>query len=133
MLSLESMPEFVPNEGVSEDSLSLLTVEFPGLPADYLSFLRMTNGGEGFVGNEYVLLWRPEEIKQFNLEYEAHVYAPAFLLIGSNGGGEAYAFDTHETPWHVVRIPFIGMDPKYADSLGESFSDFLDSLLRSSS
>ena len=28
------------------------------LPQDYVSFLQHANGGEGFVGNTYVILWK---------------------------------------------------------------------------
>jgi hypothetical protein len=39
------------------------------LPSDYLAFLRHANGGEGFLGENYAMLWRAGEFVQFNVEY----------------------------------------------------------------
>jgi hypothetical protein len=53
-------------------------------------------------------------------------FAPDLLLFGSDGGGEAYAFDTRESPWGVVKVPFIGMsDRQSIVLLGRSFVEFL--------
>src|SRR5258706_13646045 len=66
------------------------------LPDDYLQFLQQTNGGEGFVGaNAYIILWPIEELIKMNKAYEVAEYAPGLFLFGSDGGGEAYAFDKH--------------------------------------
>src|ERR1044072_7362040 len=64
------------------------------LPDDYARFLQQTNGGEGFLGNAYVILWRVEELIEMNKAYEVTEYAPGLFLFGSDGGGEAFAFDT---------------------------------------
>jgi hypothetical protein len=54
------------------------------------------------------------------------VLRPGLFLFGSNGGGEAYAFDTRENPWVVVQVPLIGMgDAASAIPLGGSFTEFL--------
>jgi hypothetical protein len=97
-------------------------------PADYVAFLRLHNGGEGFVGENYLILWKIEELKPFNDEYEVAEYAPGLLVFGSSGGGEGYAFDTRQDAWTVVRVPFIGMDLQYAIEVGRGFSDFLRQL-----
>ncbi|WP_053059952.1 MULTISPECIES: SMI1/KNR4 family protein [Burkholderia cepacia complex] len=99
------------NEGASNQAVSdlIALIEIP-LPDDYLTFLREHNGGEGFIDNEYLMLWRAEDIVTFNEEYEVAEYAPGLLLFGSNGGGEAYAFDTRVSPMQIVEVPFIGMD-----------------------
>lgn len=93
------------------------------LPADYLDFLRHHNGGEGFLGEEYIILWRAEELAQLNKAYEAERYAPAILLFGSSGGGEAYGFDTHAEPACVVRLPFIGMERRHLGPVTRDFTD----------
>jgi hypothetical protein len=43
--------------------------------------------GELSVDPEWYRLWRPEEIEEFNRDYELSEYAPGFLAFGSNGGG----------------------------------------------
>src|SRR5262245_14497856 len=79
------------------------------LPEDYAQFLRDTNGGEGPMGRDaYVMLWRVEELSSMNKAYMVTLYAPGLLLFGSDGGGEAFAFDltTHGMP--IVMVPFVG-------------------------
>jgi hypothetical protein len=45
-------------------------------------------------------------------------------MFGSDGGGEGYGFDTQSPGMVIVRIPFIGMDRRYAVPIAKSFSDF---------
>jgi hypothetical protein len=115
------------NPGASEEALSTamkaLNVE---LPHDYREFLHASNGGVGFLGQNYVALWRAEDLKPLNDGYDVSRFAPRLLLFGSDGGGEGYAFDIRENPWVVVRVPFIGMgDTRLTISLGRSFTEFL--------
>lgn len=84
------------------------------LPMSYLDFLKAHNGGEGFIGDNYIIFWRAEELTDFNREYEVATYAPGVLLFASDGGGEGYGFDTEDAAMPIVRIPFIGMDRQYA-------------------
>jgi hypothetical protein len=95
------------------------------LPDDYIEVISEINGGEGFINNEYLILWKPEELLEFNKEYEVEQYAPGIFLFGSNGGGEGFAFDTRTTPYKVVQIPFIGMDLSCASCVADSFLDLL--------
>jgi cell wall assembly regulator SMI1 len=100
------------------------------LPIDYARFLAEHDGGEGFIGNNYLILWRVEELPNFNREYEVIEYAPDILLFGSDGGGEGYGFDTRDLNMRVVRIPFIGMDRRYATPVATSFTDLLAQLAK---
>ena len=100
------------------------------LPGDYVAFLRFTNGGEGMIGDTYVILWKAEELAELNDSYEVDEYAPGLLLIGSDGGGDAFAYDTRTTPWPVVRVPFVGMDLHSVEIVGPSFAGFLEALSR---
>ena len=96
------------------------------LPADYVDFLKFTNGGEGFVGkNAYIILWGVEELASMNQEYEVQKYVPGLLIFGSDGGGEAYGFDTRSPQWPIVQVPFVGMEWDVAESMGTSFCQFL--------
>ncbi|QDQ26010.1 SMI1/KNR4 family protein [Chitinimonas arctica] len=98
------------------------------LPADYKQFLEWKNGGEGFIGDNYLILWSAEELGQFNLEYQVEKYAPGLVLIGSNGGGEGFAFDTRQSPAPIVQVPFIGMDLEDIRVLASGFDEFIDFL-----
>lgn len=98
------------------------------LPNDYIAFLLKNNGGEGMIGKSYVILWKAEELATMNKAYQVEEYAPGLLLIGSDGGGEAFAFDTRKIPWPVVKVPFIGMELQYATLIAPSFNSFLQTL-----
>ena len=77
------------------------------------------------------MLWKIDELLRFNREYEVPEYAPGLFLFGSNGGGEAFAFDLRaEGRNPVVSVPFIGMDVRDALPLAETFDGFLEHLAR---
>ncbi|SRR5579885_960022 len=98
------------------------------LPVDYVEFLKLTNGGEGFVGEEYVIVWAVEELAEMQQSYQVVSFAPGLLIFGSNGGGEAFGFDTRNPRGTVVQVPFIGMSWEYADPIGDTFFSFLANL-----
>lgn len=101
------------------------------LPADYKGFMRIYNGGEGFIGDQYLILWRTDELIDFNRDYEVPKYAPGLLFFGSNGGGEAFAFDTRPSEEMKIRmVPFIGMTLKDAKPLANTFESFLTRLAK---
>jgi hypothetical protein len=102
------------------------------LPAEYLRFLRQHNGGEGFVGENYIVIWKGEEIADFNREYEVEKYAPGIILFGSDGGGEGYGFDIEAADMPIVRMPFIGMQRRYATPIAKNLSDMFTKLASSS-
>lgn len=93
------------------------------LPESYIEFLKKHDGGEGFIGDSYIIFWKAEELIDFNREYEVEIYAPGIFLFASNGGREGYGFDTEDTAMPVVRIPFIGMDRQYAISVASDLPD----------
>lgn len=93
------------------------------LPESYIEFLKKHDGGEGFIGDSYIIFWKADELIDFNREYEVERYAPGIFLFASNGGGECYGFDTEDEAMPIVRIPFIGMDRKYAISVASNLPD----------
>ena len=50
------------------------------LPVDYAQFLRRMNGGEGFVGRNYLRTWPVEDLIQFNKNYRVEAGAPGLFL-----------------------------------------------------
>ena len=101
------------------------------LPGEYKEFLRRQNGGEGFVGNAYAILWRAEELLEMNKSYQVHEYAPGLFLFGSDGGGEAFAFDVRTAAKPIVSVPFVGMELKEARPVASNFNEFLQALFTS--
>lgn len=90
-----------------------------------MGFLREANGGEGWIADRYLVLFRIEDLDALNQAYEVAELAPGFLLIGSNGMGEAVGFDLRDGAEAIVRLPFVGMNWGYASSAGASFDGFL--------
>ncbi|MGS0893263.1 SMI1/KNR4 family protein [Burkholderia stagnalis] len=117
------LSEWFRNGGVTDQVVSEMVREVRiTLPEDYMDFLRKCNGGEGFVEGNYMMLWKAEDIVRFNKEYEVADCAQELLIFGSNGGGEAYAFDARVFPMPIVQIPFIGMDVADAIPVADCFS-----------
>lgn len=119
--------QFAPNTPASSEAIAALVADVVPmeLSSDYLAFLRRANGGEGFIGGRYVILWRAEDVIASNRDYQVGEFAPMLLLIGSNGGGEAYAFDRSRPGSRVFSVPFIGLDYREILSVSESFGSFV--------
>jgi hypothetical protein len=98
------------------------------LDEGYRSFLLQSNGGEGFIGSLYLILWRVEELLEFCKAYRVEEYAPGLFLFGSDGGGDAFAFDLRNSESSVVLVPFVGMDLTLVDRLADNFLAFLVNL-----
>ncbi|WP_082938991.1 SMI1/KNR4 family protein [Mitsuaria sp. 7] len=117
------------NAGASPEDIARVNAEFGGqLPAAYLRFIALHDGGEGFVGDNFLVLFRIGELAQFNREYEVADYAPGLLLFGSSGGGEGFAFDTREPGWPIVQVPFIGMALDVALDVAPTFEGLFEVL-----
>ena len=102
------------------------------LPKDYINFLRRSDGGEGFIGpNAYVIFWRLSELEEMNKAYQVGEYAPSLFIFGSDGGGEAFAFDARTPEKPIVSVPFVGMELDLARHMGATFNEFLAHLARS--
>ena len=112
---------FQPKTPASTEALASLP---KSLPESYFAFLTRANGGEGFIGDRYVRLWRAEELAEMNRAYKTEEFFPDFFFIGSNGGGEAYAFDLSRIDAGVFEVPFIGL-PTEAKPISNSFDSFV--------
>ena len=98
------------------------------LPADYLQFFTLANGGTGFSpGKRYMSLWPIDELEELNKNYEAAEHVPDMLLIGSDLGGQAYALDYSKDPPAYVEVPFIVLSRADASELGSTFREFMES------
>ena len=89
-------------------------------PAEIYDFLKMCNGGEGFIGEQFVRLYSVEQLMTFNPAYGLDEFMPGFVLIGSDGGGEAYMLNAKLTPAPVLQIPFIPMIESYGRPIAPS-------------
>lgn len=77
--------------------------------------------GELSVEPEWYVLWRPEELEEFNRDYQLAEYAPGFLTFGGNGGGELLVVNES---CEVFYMPCIGMAPDAAIKIANSLHEF---------
>jgi hypothetical protein len=112
------------SNGLSDKEIKELEhqIERP-LPKDYLDFLRWSNGAHGELGNQHLVLHTAAQLVESNNQYKT--LDNDFIVFGSDGGGEAYAFDYKHSPAQVVQLPFIPYDRALAEVRGASFSQFL--------
>jgi len=126
------LAKFNGNSPADDSSIQQLeTMDSLHLPDDYMTFLQVMNGGEGFIGNAYLILWRAEELIEMNKAYQVADYAPGLFLFGSDGGGEAFAFDVRYDTIPIVSVPFVGMDLKLIRPMGANLKAFLEVLFKS--
>jgi hypothetical protein len=98
------------------------------LPADYLTFLSLSDGGEGELPVEpmWFQIWSADKVIENNKSYEIRKNIPGFCGFGSNGAGELFAFDARATqPWKIVAVPFIPMRPEEAILVAGDFLSFV--------
>jgi len=103
----------------------ILQVDFK-LPDGYLEFISMSNGAEGQLKSSYLIIWPIEELFRLNDAYHVDEFAPGFFLIGSDGGGMAFAFD--KQTGELFEMPFIGMSGEEAIFRGKDFQALINSL-----
>lgn len=129
--SINLLRDFIRHPGASGAAISNFESESGlRLPAGYKDFLEQSNGGEGFVGESYLMLWPIDQLLKLNEDYEVSKYAPGITLFGSDGGGEAFAFDSTGEVVRIVSIPFIGLDRKYARQVASDFPAFFSEISR---
>lgn len=113
----------------SHDAIATLEQQInASLPPSYRDLLLRSNGLEGFIGNNYLVLWPIEEIIELNAAYGVSEFAPGILLIGSNGGGSGYAIDYRDCRMTFVEVPFIGMSLDDLEVKGYSVIELLSNL-----
>ena len=100
-------------------------------PEDYLEFLKWSNGGEGYVGENYISFWKVEDLAALNAEYQIQKYlSEKFLGIGTDGGGICYGFYL-EKEFAIFKCPLGDLDTNGITIVANSIKDFFGSALGS--
>jgi len=90
------------------------------LPLAYLAYLSDTDSTYQF-GSAYLV--EDHELIQYSIDYEAAEFFPGYFLIGSDGGGEAFAIE--KATGNFVQLPFIGHDEETTTVVGRTWPEFL--------
>jgi len=77
--------------------------------------------GELLVEPEWYVLWHPEEIEEFNRDYQLSEHAPGFVTFGGNGGGELLVVNDKG---EVFYLPAVGMAPDMAIKIASGLEEF---------
>ena len=111
--------------GIVEEQLHIV------FPEDYLEFLKWSNGGEGYIGKNYVSLWKVEDLEVLNREYQIQTYlSKGYLGIGTDGGGICYGFYL-EKQFAIFKCSLGDLDINEITIVANSIKDFFGSALGS--
>lgn len=119
------------NSSVDKEKIKEVEIKLDvSFPIDYVRFITTSNGAEGSIGENYLLLWSIEDIINLNEAYAVNDFAKGLVLFGSDGADMAYAYDTRTSETPIVSVPFIGMDIKEIIIRSDSFYGFLEYLFK---
>lgn len=122
---------FVKQPGLLPSRIDTLISSLPVVPpSDYSDLIMYMNGGEGFVGDSYLRFYPLDNLQALNQAFGTLEFTPGLLIFGSNGGGEAYAFDGRTAPASVVNLPFIPMTFEHVAPLSSSIDGFVSRMAR---
>jgi hypothetical protein len=96
------------------------------LPNGFIDFYRAANGADINGNYGYAILFPLTDLFQLNSTYKVDIYAPEFFLIGSDGGGMAYAIE--KETGDIFEMPFIGMSRDEAIFKSKNFQEFLEKI-----
>ncbi|HKV32092.1 MAG TPA: SMI1/KNR4 family protein [Candidatus Dormibacteraeota bacterium] len=99
------------------------------LPGDYRAMMHQANGGEAEFGKSWVRIWSVELLVETNAYFRANDFAPGLVFFGTDGGGEAYAWDLrpNRRATYIV-IPFIVPEDAAIVPCGDTLEEFVATL-----
>jgi hypothetical protein len=124
LVEIEGVPAQVQGGGAGASAESLAAVEaYAGhkLPESYLRLLRWKDGFQALVSTDfdsdrggYLILYSAGEVVETNEGYNIKEYEPGRLLVGTDGGLEAYLIELDGTRW--FEVPWLDLgDPRYTN------------------
>jgi hypothetical protein len=115
------------NPPASPENVRSLRDQFPNLPSEYFEFLLRSDGGEGFLGIRpgYFQLWASHEVVHFSSMYQVTEYLPAYLAVGSSGGGELFILAVSGSPAGIFCIDPISLKSEDVVLVAPNFAAFV--------
>jgi len=96
------------------------------LPVDYKTFLKFTNGFDGFIKDFYAVFEPVEKVYE-STKISCAEFFPWAIFIGSNANVEMFVIDTRKTPYQFGLLPFIANANDFIP-LGDTFEKFVKRL-----
>jgi hypothetical protein len=96
------------------------------LPDDYVRFLRAADGGEGWIGENYIQIASAREAAETTRGLERFV--PGLFFFGGDGAAALFAFDLRDKAAPVVITHTDDLDLNGLVRIAESFSAFVREL-----
>jgi len=116
------------NSNHRADLPEILTIEKAlniSFPKNYIAFLKWSNGGEGSIGENYVSLWKCEDLVTLNNEYQIQKYlSEKFLGLGTDGGGICYGFRLND--YAIFKCPLGDLDMNEVVMIASSFENLFE-------
>lgn len=84
------------------------------LPVQYINFMNKHNGGEGNIGETWLILFPLKDLQEINDDYCIEEFLPGHIVIGTNGNGELYGIDRNGDYFNVPEI----LEKEYISVLG---------------
>ena len=113
------------NHGVDSKDITVIEERLnASFPQDYITLLKRSNGGEGYVGENYISLWKVEDLPALNEDYQIQKYlSEKFLGIGTDGGGICYGFCLDKN-YSIFKCPLGDLDINEVVIVAKSTKDF---------
>ncbi len=109
---------------LSEIEIQRIATEFPGIPADYLRFLREI--GWGCIGDSFYMIYGYPESPEFVYGKDFKEILGGIILLGDDFSGYNLGFDMNDN-WALVEIQ---PTSKRLDKMNQTFSEFILSVLK---
>jgi len=105
--------------GASEHAIDQMLTDLKApLPADYVAFLRRSNGAVGHGPDLFVILEPAERIREATIEYGAAEYYPGLVVIGGDGCGNLLGINGRSCD--PEQMEYVVFDPVWLDLESES-------------
>ena len=89
------------------------------LPSDYLDFIRLHNGADGLVGDNYLSLWPIADVLEVTQSHQVDDDSyKKFVIIGSTG---YFHYGIRDRVFYELDM----IDDSYSKEVGNSLTDFL--------
>ncbi len=92
----------------------------------YQEFLLWSDGGEGYIGYNYLSLWSLKSLAQLNKDYDIKRYlGDKYFVFGTDGGSNCYGFDL-SNDGAIFTSPIRDLDQEEIITLAKNFDEFIN-------